>query len=123
MRIEMLKSKIHRARVTDSDLNYEGSISICPRLLDASRIVPWERVDVYNINNGQRFSTYAIPGETGQICLNGAAARLVQKDDLVIIASYCSVDEVEIRSHAPAVVMVDLENRPIERVENRFKSC
>ncbi len=112
MRIEMLKAKIHRAVVTGAVLDYEGSISICPKLLEASGIVPWERVDIYNVSNGARFSTYAIRGQEGDICLNGAAARLVQAGDLVIIASYCSVEASEAASHRPSVVLVDSHNGP-----------
>jgi len=112
MRFEMLKGKIHRARVTGAVLDYEGSISICPELRAAAGFAVWERVDIYNVNNGERFSTYVIAGEKGEVCLNGAAARLVQKGDLVIIASYCSVDELEARTHQPKVVLVDADNRP-----------
>jgi aspartate 1-decarboxylase len=113
MRFEMLKSKIHRAKVTGADLDYEGSISICPRLLEASGLRPWERVDVFNVNNGERFSTYVIVGGDGEICLNGAAARLVQRNDLVIIVSYCTVGEDEVARHVPKVVLVDGDNRPV----------
>lgn len=112
MRIEMLKGKIHRATVTGADLNYEGSISICPDLLAAAKFKVWERVDIYNVTNGARLSTYIIEGKRGEVCLNGAAARLVHAGDLVIIASYCSVDESEADAHQPTIVLVDEHNRP-----------
>jgi aspartate 1-decarboxylase len=107
----MLNGKIHRARVTDADLNYVGSISIDPILLKSADIVAYEQVSVYNLMNGARFETYAIEGTEGQICLNGAAARLAQVGDLVIIASYVDVEDEEIPSHQPSVVVVDGENR------------
>ena len=110
MRITLLKSKIHRASVTGADLTYEGSISIDPKLVDAARLVPFEKVEIYNCNNGERFSTYVILGKSGEICLNGAAARLVQKGDLVIIASYAEFEREEISTHKPSLVHVDLKN-------------
>jgi aspartate 1-decarboxylase len=109
MRI-MLKSKIHRARVTDSDIDYEGSITIDRELLEAADILPYERVEVLNINNGARFSTYAIEGEKGEICVNGAAARLAMKGDIVIILSYSYVEEEEARNITPRLVYVDAKN-------------
>jgi aspartate 1-decarboxylase len=108
----MLNGKIHRARVTDADLNYVGSISIDPILMKAADIVPNEQVSVYNLMNGARFETYAIEGTDGQVCLNGAAARLAQVDDLVIIVTYVDVDESELDTHQPIVVQVDEDNRP-----------
>lgn len=111
MNLSMLKSKIHRATVTDADLNYEGSISICPELIRASGLLIYERVDIYNVNNGARFSTYVILGQPGEVCLNGAAARHVQKGDLVIICSYCGVSAEEAPRHKPSVVFVDEKNR------------
>jgi aspartate 1-decarboxylase len=111
MKITMLKSKIHRAAVTGADLTYEGSISIDPKLVDAARLVPFERVEIYNCNNGERFATYVILGKPGEICLNGAAARLVQKGDLVIIASYAEFEREEIASHKPSLVHVDAKNK------------
>lgn len=111
MNLSMLKAKIHRATVTDADLNYEGSISICPDLIKASKLLIYERVDIYNVNNGARFSTYVIEGKPGEICLNGAAARHVQRGDLVIICSYCGLNESEARTHKPSVVFVDEKNR------------
>ena len=111
MRRHMMKSKIHRATVTDADLNYEGSISICPELIQASGLLIYERVDIYNVNNGARFSTYVIRGKPGEICLNGAAARHVQRGDLVIICAYCGVSAEEAARHKPSVVFVDEKNR------------
>jgi aspartate 1-decarboxylase len=112
----MLKSKIHRARVTQVDLDYEGSITIDRSLMEASDILPFERVEVLNINNGARFSTYAIEGEanSGMIGINGAAARLVMKGDIVIILSYCQVREDEATGMTPIVIHVDAENRITE---------
>lgn len=110
MRINMLKCKIHRATVTDADLSYEGSISIDPKLCEAARLREFEKVDIYNCNNGARFSTYVIFGKPGEICLNGAAARLVLKGDIVIIAAFCEVDEDKAHTHKPALVFVDDKN-------------
>jgi len=112
----MMKSKIHRARVTQVNLDYEGSITIDRMLMDAGDLLPFERVEVLNINNGARFSTYAIEGEanSGVIGLNGAAARLVAKGDIVIILSYCQVSDDEAVAMRPTVVHVDRENRIIE---------
>lgn len=110
MQRTMLKSKIHRATVTDADLNYEGSISIDRELCEKAELVEFERIDVYNCNNGARFSTYVIFGSKGQICLNGAAARHVQKGDIVIIASYVSMTEEERLKFRPSLVYVDSKN-------------
>ena len=112
----MMKSKIHRARVTQVNLDYEGSITIDRMLMDAGDLLPFERVEVLNINNGARLSTYAIEGEanSGVIGLNGAAARLVAKGDIVIILSYCQVSDDEALAMRPTVVHVDRENRIIE---------
>ena len=99
MRRNFLKSKIHRAVDTEANLDYEGSISIDPDLCQAADLLPFERVEIYNCNNGERFATYVITGKTGEICLNGAAARRVQKNDVVIIASYVDLDEAECRLH------------------------
>ena len=106
----MLKSKIHRARVTDNNINYEGSITIDRRLMEAADIIAYEQVQVLNINNGARFTTYAIEGEKGEICLNGAAARLVVKGDTVIILSYCHIEDDQLSNFAPRLVYVDAEN-------------
>ena len=123
MNVSMLRAKIHRATVTGADLSYEGSVSVCPDLIKASGFLINERVDIYNCNNGARFSTYVIKGKKGEICLNGAAARHVQKGDLVIICSYCGLDLDEARKHEPAVVFVDAKNRMTEkRKEDRKKN-
>lgn len=109
MRI-MLKSKIHRARVTDANIDYEGSITIDKRLMQEADILSHEQVHVLNLNNGERFTTYAIEGEKGEICLNGAAARLGVKGDTVIILTYSSVEEAEAHNYAPQLVYVDARN-------------
>lgn len=106
----MLKSKIHRATVTDADLNYQGSVSIDPKLIEAADLVPFEKVEIYNCSNGQRFATYVIVGKSGEICLNGAAARLVHRGDLVIIASYVDIEDKLVRDHKPKLVFVDDKN-------------
>ena len=107
----MLKSKIHRATVTDANLNYEGSITIDRNLMKAADILPYEQVHVVDVNNGSRLVTYAIEGESGEICLNGAAARLVHKDDVVIILSYTNVMETELQDFHPTLVYVDSKNQ------------
>jgi aspartate 1-decarboxylase len=111
MQLSMLKSKLHRAAVTGADLDYEGSITIDAALLDAARMRANEKVDIYNCNTGSRFSTYIIPGAAGQICLNGAAARLVQRGDRIIVASYAIFDENEADLHQPVVLILDAQNR------------
>ncbi|KTD44943.1 aspartate 1-decarboxylase [Legionella quateirensis] len=110
---KMLKSKIHRAYVTQADLEYEGSITISPELLKAANILPYEAVNVWNITAGTRFETYAITGEKGStdICVNGAAAHLVTPGDLVIIASFTQVLEEDCAALVPTVVFVDQFNR------------
>lgn len=110
MNINVLYSKIHRATVTNADLNYEGSISIDKALIAKGKFFLNQKVDIYNCNNGARFSTYIIEGKKGEICLNGAAARHVQKGDKVIIVAYASVDIVEAKKHKPTVVFVDEKN-------------
>lgn len=115
MNVSMLRAKIHRATVTGADLSYEGSVSVCPDLIKASGFLINERVDIYNCNNGARFSTYVIKGKKGEICLNGAAARHVQKGDLVIICSYCGLDFESAKKHEPTVVFVDAKNRVAEK--------
>lgn len=110
MHLTMLKCKIHRATVTDADLNYEGSISICPKLIDTAGLRLYEQVDIYNVNNGARFHTYVIKGKENEICLNGAAARHVAKGDLVIIACYAQYSEQEAIGHEPKCVFVDGKN-------------
>jgi aspartate 1-decarboxylase len=112
----MLKSKIHRARVTRCNVDYEGSITIDKDLTEAADLLPYEKVDVLNINNGARFHTYVIEGErgSGEICLNGAAARLVAKGDIVIILSYHVVADNEAVTATPRLVYVDSENRIVD---------
>jgi aspartate 1-decarboxylase len=110
MLIEMLKSKIHRARVTDSKLYYSGSLSIDAQLLKSAHIHPYEKIDVFNINNGQRFTTYAIPADNGIICVNGAAARLANCGDELIIVSYCILEQQELESHKPIILILDEHN-------------
>ncbi len=117
----MLKSKIHRAHVTDANANYEGSITIDKRLMEAADILPYEQVDVLNVNSGARFTTYAIEGEKGEICLNGAAARLVIKGDIVIILGYAQLDEDEARKCQPKLVYVDEKNN-IKRIGHDIKA-
>jgi len=109
MRI-MLKSKIHRARVTDVSIDYEGSITIDRRLMAEADILPYEQVHVLDISNGARFITYAIEGDTGEICVNGAAARLVARGDTIIILSFCHVENNEAHTFTPKLVYVDAEN-------------
>ncbi len=112
----LLRSKIHRARVTQADLDYEGSIAIDADLLDLADIAPYEKVEIYDITNGNRIQTYAIVGErgAGEICVNGAAARLVHPNDLVIICCYGLFEESEVRGHQARVVCVDQHNRPAQ---------
>jgi aspartate 1-decarboxylase len=113
----LLKSKIHRAHVTEADLDYEGSLTIDQDLMDAANIVPYEAVDVYDITNGARLTTYAIVGPrgSGTICVNGAAAHLVKPGDLIIIVCYGHYDEQEARTHQPTVFLVDEQNRVVSR--------
>ncbi|WP_043933626.1 aspartate 1-decarboxylase [Bacillus sp. EB01] len=112
----MMNGKIHRARVTEANLNYVGSITIDEDILDAVGMIPNEKVQIVNNNNGARLETYIIPGERGSgvICLNGAAARLVQEGDVVIIISYCLVAEERVAYHKPKVAIMDENNRIIE---------
>ena len=116
MKLNLLKSKIHRAVVTEADLEYMGSITVDESLMEAAHILPNERVQVVDNNNGSRLETYVIPGPKGSgvICLNGAAARLVQPGDTVIIMAYAWMDEAEARAYKPVVVMVDGKNRIAE---------
>ena len=109
----MLKSKIHRATVTGADINYEGSITLDPALMDAADIIPYEQVQVLDVNNGSRLTTYAIEGEpdSGDVIINGAAVRLVHQGDIVIILTYTDVAEDTALSHRPALVYVDAQNR------------
>lgn len=109
----MMKSKIHRARITEANLNYVGSVTIDQDLLEAVDILPHEKVQIVNNNNGARLETYVIPGERGSgvICLNGAAARLVQQDDIVIIVAYASVSEEELTTFKPKVALMGDNNK------------
>ena len=108
----MCKSKIHRATVTGADLNYVGSITIDPVLMEAADLLEYEQVAVVNVNNGARFETYVIPGErgAGEICLNGAAARLAHPGDKVIVISYGQYDEAEMERYRPVFIFVDEQN-------------
>ncbi|MBB5147656.1 MULTISPECIES: aspartate 1-decarboxylase [Ureibacillus] len=110
---EMMNAKIHRAQVTEADLNYVGSITIDADILDAVGMLPNEKVQVVNNNNGARFETYIIPGKRGSgvICVNGAAARLVQKGDIVIIISYAYVEQEKLSEHKPTVAIMDEGNK------------
>lgn len=119
MNLRMLKSKLHRATVTQSDLHYEGSITIDRNLMETSNILPHEQVDVLNITNGERFTTYAIEGarDSGIIGINGAAARLVQTGDLVIICAYCDMEAEKAKNFEPTVIVLD-ENNQAKTQEN-----
>jgi aspartate 1-decarboxylase len=121
MERKMLKSKIHRAILTGADLEYEGSVTIDRDLMDAADLLPYEAVCIWDVTNGSRLETYAIEGERGSgvVCVNGAAARLVAPGDLVIIASFVSLDDEEARKHEPKLVFVDERNRMVPtRKEN-----
>mgnify|MGYP003378554478 FL=1 len=122
MQLTMLKGKIHRAVVKQAVLNYVGSITIDPKLMEAAGILEYEQVQIVDVENGNRFETYTIDGEpgSGMICLNGAAARQVQVGDHVIIMAYCQMDAKEAADHKPKVVFVDEENH-ISRVSNYEK--
>ena len=113
---EFLYSKIHRATVTDANLNYVGSITVDETLMKAAKIEEWQKVDILDINNGERFQTYVIKGksDSGCICLNGAAARKVQPGDKVIIISYVYLQPNEIENHTPTVVIVDENNKIVK---------
>lgn len=113
MRRTMLKSKIHRATVTQADVHYEGSLTLDPHLLRAADIVPYEEVHVWNVTRGSRFRTYAMLGEidSGVVCANGAAALLVEPGDLVIIATFTTLEDAELDEYRPKLVMVDERNR------------
>ncbi len=115
MRRRMMIGKIHRATVTDANVDYVGSITLDPDLIEFSGMLPFEQVQVVDVNNGSRFETYIIEGirGSGQVVVNGAAARLVQKGDKVIVIAYAEMEEVEARNFEPKVVQVDSENRPL----------
>ncbi len=115
MRRRMMKSKIHRATVTGADVAYVGSISLDPRLMKAADILAHEQVQVLDVDNGARLETYAIPGGPGEVCLNGAAARLVQVGDRVIVLTYADYEDDELDGHDPLVVHVDEANEPERR--------
>ena len=112
MLLTMMKSKIHRATVTDADLSYEGSITIDKNLIEMADFMVNEKVEIYNCNNGARFSTYVIPGGQGEICLNGAAARHAHRGDVVIIVSYAQMTKEEAEAFEQKIVLVDEKNRP-----------
>ncbi|MGH9083308.1 MAG: aspartate 1-decarboxylase [Acidimicrobiales bacterium] len=120
MRRRMMKSKVHRATVTSADLHYVGSVSIDPELMALADILPWEQVAVLDIDNGARLETYAIEGGQGEICLNGAAARLVSPGDRVILITYAEYTEDELRSYVPRVVHVDRRNRVVDEETARL---
>jgi len=117
MRVDMLFSKIHRAVVTDANLNYVGSISIDKELIDAANLRVGQKVDIVNINNGERFSTYVIEGQKGDICLNGAAARKAEIGDKIIIIAYANMELEEADRFKPSVVLVD-DNNKIEEIRD-----
>jgi len=116
----MLKSKLHRATITEANIDYVGSITIDKELLDCSDILPGEKVQVVDINNGQRFETYTIEGEAGSgiICVNGAAARLVQPNDKIIIISYAMMDRGEAKTYKPKIIQLGEKNR-IQNIESK----
>ena len=115
MRLTIFKSKIHRCRVTEADISYNGSISICYKLMDAAGIMEHEMVHVWNITSGTRLQTYALRSEDeGAICINGAAAHLVDVDDLVILCTFVEMEEEEVRNWKPKVVLVDSENKMVQ---------
>ncbi len=120
MRRTMLLGKIHRATVTDADVNYEGSLALDPDLMEAAGMLPYEQIQVLDIDNGARLTTYLIEGErsSGQVVVNGAAAHLVAPGDKVIIVAYAEMEEAEARTHTPRVVLVDGANRPITRAQS-----
>ena len=113
MRRIFLRSKIHRATVTETDVSYEGSLTLDPELMEAARMLPYEKVDVYDVDNGERFATYLIPGDAGSgvCCVNGAAARKTAPGHKIILAAYVELEEEEIRSHQPHVVLLGDGNR------------
>ena len=123
MKRTLLKSKIHRATVTDANLHYQGSVTVDPLLMEAADLVPFERVEIYNCTNGERFATYAIPGTPGkgEIVINGAAAHKATTGDVVILATYADYEDGDCRAHRPSLVFVDGKNRVLieshERVD------
>jgi aspartate 1-decarboxylase len=119
MRRRMMKSKIHRAVVTDANLHYIGSVTIDTELMKAADILEWEQVTIVDIDNGARFETYAIPGGAGDMCLNGAAARLVQPGDRIIVITYADFESSELEDYEPTVVHVDTSNRAVDEATAR----
>lgn len=119
MKLSMFKSKLHQMKVTEANLMYEGSITIDEDLLDMANILPYEKVSVVNITNGARLETYTIPGERGSriCCMNGAAARLTQVNDRIIVISFAQMEPEEAKNHKPTVVIVDENNNPKKTVE------
>jgi aspartate 1-decarboxylase len=118
----MMKSKIHRATVTDANLDYVGSISLDPALMELADIREWEQVAVLDIDNGARFETYAIVGNPGEVCLNGAAARLVHRGDKVIVITYAEYEESELDDFAPRIVHVDAHNAVVDEDTARLEA-
>ncbi len=125
MQRTFLKGKIHRARVTQADLDYVGSITIDRDLIQASGFLPYEKVEIYDVTNGNRLATYVIPGEAGSgvIGINGAAARLVQRDDIVIIASYVQLEENEVAQHQVTTLLVNEHNQVIKKITDTVGSA
>jgi aspartate 1-decarboxylase len=123
MKREVMGGKIHSAHVTQVNLEYEGSCAIDQDLLDAANILQYERINIYNVNSGARFDTYAIPAKrgSGQIALNGAAARMAQKGDKVIIVTYVQVDDEEVTTHRPTVVVVNDRNKPVKNLRHSIR--
>ncbi len=117
----MLRAKIHRPTVTETRLDYEGSLTLDPDLMQAAGMVPYERIDVYNCANGERFSTYLIAGRagSGEVCVNGAAARLACAGDRIIIATYATLAEEDVAAHRPVIVLVDSRNR----IQSTAREC
>jgi aspartate 1-decarboxylase len=122
MKRTLLKSKIHRATVTDANLLYQGSVTIDPMLMEAADLVHFERVEIYNCTNGERFATYAIPGTPGrgEIVINGAAAHKARPGDVVILATYADYEDADCRSHKPSLVFVDGRNRIVVQSHERI---
>ena len=125
MKRTLLKSKIHRATVTDANLLYQGSVSIDPVLMEAADLVHYERVEIYNCTNGERFATYAIPGRpgSGEIVINGAAAHKAGTGDVVILATYADYEDADCRSHQPSLVFVDEKNRIVAQSHERLEEA
>jgi len=111
MILRMLKAKLHRARVTQACLHYEGSVTVDRELLKAAGIIPFEQVEIYNVANGARFTTYAIEGTPGEITINGAAAHLAKVGDLIIICAYAEMDPAEAKGHKPVILLLDESNK------------